>query len=182
MEDRNRRDSLRAASSLARAPRPLAATARPARVALVTADLESRLVAVDLRSGHVRRYVATHSYPRSVEAVGAAAVVAHSEIGVVTLVHAPSLTVAQVLHDFGEPRYTAGHPNGRHAYVTDAERGEVVALDVRRGEVRGRLHVGPLARHVTIDPRGQRLWVALGPKAREIAIVNVADRARPRLA
>src|SRR5437870_10331254 len=167
MEDMNRREFLLAASSLALAPRALAATARPARVALVTADLESRLVAVDLPSGHVRRYVATHSYPRSVEAVGTAAVVAHSEIGVVTLVRAPSLTVAHVLHDFGEPRYTAGHPNGRHAYVTDAERGEVVALDVWAGRVVAREQVGERARHIAIDPNGRTLWIALGTKAQE---------------
>jgi hypothetical protein len=41
--------------------------------------------------------------------------------------------VEHVLRGFGEPRYTAAHPDGRHAYVTDAKRGEVVALDVIRG-------------------------------------------------
>jgi DNA-binding beta-propeller fold protein YncE len=86
-----------------------------------------------------------------------------------------------VLHGFGEPRYTAGHPDGRHAYVTDAERGEVVAVDVLRGLVVGRARVGALARHVTIDPRATTLWIALGPKAREIAVVDVTERTRPRL-
>jgi DNA-binding beta-propeller fold protein YncE len=148
-------------------------------VALVTADLEARLVAVDLPSGRVRAHVPTLDYPRSIETVGRRAVVAHSEVGAVSIVD--SLAVAHVLRGFGEPRYTAAHPDGRHAYVTDAKRGEVAALDVARGRVLGHAAVGPLARHVTVHPTGRRLWVALGSKAEEIAVVDVSDRARPRL-
>ena len=99
-------------------------------MALVTADLESRLVAVDLPGGSVRGYVPTVPFPRSIEPVGSTAVVAHSDIGAVTIVNGPTLSVTRVLRDFAEPRYTAGHPDGRHAYVTDAGRGEVVALDL----------------------------------------------------
>ncbi len=165
------------ASALVLAPR--VRLARP--VALVTADLESRLVAVDLPGGHVRAHVATLAFPRSVERVGETAVVAHSDIGAVTLVHGPSLSVRHVLRGFGEPRYTAAHPDGRHAYVTDAARGEVVALDVTAGRVLAREAVGPRARHVTLDPSGRTLWIALGSKAEQVAIVDVSDRARPRL-
>lgn len=53
------------------------------------------------------------------------AVVAHSEHGAITLVRGATLGVVRVLRGFGEPRYTAGDPAGRLAYVTDAERGEV---------------------------------------------------------
>jgi DNA-binding beta-propeller fold protein YncE len=109
------------------------------------------------------------------------AVVAHSELGAVTLVHAPTLGITRVLRGFGEPRYTAGHPDGRHAYVSDAKRGEVVALDVLRGRVLARTRVGSLARHITIDPSGRTLWVSLGSKAREVAVVDVSRRTRPRL-
>jgi DNA-binding beta-propeller fold protein YncE len=150
-----------------------------APVVLVTADLEARLVAVDLRSGRVRARVPTLDYPRSIEAVGRRALVAHSEVGAVSIVDA--LTVVHVLRGFGEPRYTAAHPDGRHAYVTDAKRGEVVAVDVTRGRVLGGASVGPLARHVTIDPTGRKLWIALGSKAEEIAVADVSDPARPRL-
>jgi YVTN family beta-propeller protein len=108
-------------------------------------------------------------------------VVAHSEIGVVTIVRSSSLSVAHVLRGFGEPRYTAGHPDGRHAYVSDAKRGEVVVLDVITGRVLDSIAVGPHARHITIDPSGRTLWVALGPKAEEVAVVDVRHRARPRL-
>src|SRR6266508_2848572 len=150
-------------------------------VALVTADLESRLVAVDLASGRIQRYVDTLPKPRGIETVGGMAVVAHSELGAISLVRGETLEVVRVLRGFGEPRYTAAHPDGRHAYVTDAERGEVVALDVLGGRVLGRVAVGARARHVTIDPRGRILWVALGSKAEEVAIVDVRDRTRPRL-
>jgi len=153
----------------------------PRTVALVTADLESRLVAVDLPGGHVRGQVATLPYPRSVERVGRTAVVAHSDIGAVTLVDGPSLSVRRVLREFGEPRYTAGHPDGRHAWVTDGARGEVVALDVLAGRVLGRATVGPKARHVTLDRSARTLWVALGSKAEQVAVVDVSQPSRPRL-
>jgi DNA-binding beta-propeller fold protein YncE len=175
----NRREFLLGAAALALAP--TAAAARRGPVALVTADLESRLVAIDLERGRVLRHVETLAFPRSIETVGNHAVVAHSDVGAVSVVHAHTLEVVRVLRDFAEPRYTAAHPDGRHAYVTDAARGEVVALDVVRGTVVGRTAVGARARHVSIDPGGRRLWVALGSKAREIAIVDVSRPQRPRL-
>jgi DNA-binding beta-propeller fold protein YncE len=150
-------------------------------VALVTADEESRLVAVDLRSGRVRGYLRTLPKPRSIERVGSTAVVAHSELGAVSIIRSPTLSVAHVLRGFGEPRYTATHPDGRHAYVTDAKRGEVVVVDVAAGRVVGRAHVGAKARHLTIDPAGTRLWISLGAKASQIAVVDIAQRTRPRL-
>jgi DNA-binding beta-propeller fold protein YncE len=175
----DRRSFLAGAAALAVAPRALAAGKR--RVALVTADLERRLVVVDLVSGRVHRFIPTLDQPRSIETVGATAVVAHSEIGAITIVRAATLRVTHVLQGFGEPRYTAGHPNGRHAYVTDAQRGEVICLDVVRGRVLSRTHVGDLARHVSIDPIGRRLWVALGAKAELIAVVELARPDRPKL-
>src|SRR5206468_6711489 len=110
-----------------------------------------------------------------------AAVVAHSDVGAVTLVHGPALAVTHVLRGFAEPRYTAGHPDARHAYVTDAGRGEVVALDVDRGRVLAREQVGARARHISIDRSGRTLWIALGTKAEEIAVVDVSRPSRPRL-
>src|SRR5439155_5547176 len=177
----DRRSFLLGASSLALAPRLLARLPSSKELALVTADEEARLVAVELASGRVQRYVKTLPKPRSIESVGGMAVVAHSEIGAITIVRGRTLAVAHVLHGFGEPRYTAGHPDGRHAYVTDAGRGEVVALDVVRGRVLHREPVGARARHITIAPNGRTLWIALGSKAKELAIVDVSHRARPRL-
>jgi DNA-binding beta-propeller fold protein YncE len=165
----NRRELLLAAAAVAFAP---AVLGEPPLV-LVTADLESRVLAVDAATGRVRRRIPTLAYPRSIETVGATAVVAHSELGAVSVIDARTLAVAHVLRGFGEPRYTAAHPDGRHAFVTDAARGEVVALDVVRGRILGRAEVGARARHLTIDARGRTLWVALGSKAEEVAILDV---------
>jgi DNA-binding beta-propeller fold protein YncE len=179
----NRRDFVFAAALAVAAPRrALAAASRTRPLVLVTADLESRVLAVDAASGRVLEAIPTHAYPRSIETAGEVAVVAHSEIGAVSLIDVASLRVAHVLEGFGEPRYTAAHPDGRHAYLSDAKRGELVALDLRLGRVVGRTEIGARARHVTIDPAGRTVWVALGSKAEEVAVVDVRGAARPRLA
>ena len=177
----DRRQFVVGAASLALAPRAFAASLSRTPVALVTADLESRLVAVDLASGRVLRHVPTASGPRSIETVGTTAVVAHSESRLVTLVHAPTLNITHVVDGLGEPRYTAGHPDARHAFVSDARAGEVVVVDVLLGRVVGRVHVGPAARHLTIDSAGRTIWVALGSEARDLAVVDVSRPAQPRL-
>ena len=177
----DRRAFIAGAAALVLTPRALARVGSGRLVALVTADEEARLVAVDLASGQIRRYVRTLAKPRSIEAVGPMAVVAHSELGALSLVRGSTLAVEPVLRGFGEPRYTVAHPDGRHGYVTDAGHGEVVVLDVLRGRVVGRAAIGALARHLTIAPSGRRLWVALGTKAEEIAVVDITRPARPRL-
>jgi hypothetical protein len=176
-----RREFLALVTSSALAARTLVAAAARAPLALVTADLDARLIVVGLWDGRVRGSISTLPNPRSIETVGAVAVVAHSELGAVTLVDAATLRPTHVLRTFREPRYTAAHPGGRYAFVTDAKLGEVVAVDVVRGAVVGRARVGALARHLTISPRGRTLWVALGSKAEQIAVVDVRRPARPRL-
>lgn len=175
----NRREFLLGAAAVAAVPRLAFEERHP--VALATADLESRVVAVDLRTGGVRRHIATRAYPRSIERVGdASALVCHSELGLVTVLDTRSLSVRHVLGGFGEPRYVAAHPDGRHAYVTDARRGDVALVDAHAGRVVAREPVGALARHVSLDRSGRRLWIALGSKAREIAVVDVSAL-HPRL-
>jgi DNA-binding beta-propeller fold protein YncE len=178
----DRREFLLAAALAAASPgRALAAAAADAPLVLVTADLEASVLAVDAATAGIRKSIQTLDGPRSIEAAGAVAVVAHSERGAVSLIDTRTLSVWRLLGGFGEPRYTAAHPDGRHAYVTDAARGELVVLDVRSGRVVGRSSVGPRARHVTIDPRGRTLWVALGSKAEQVAVVDVREPVRPRL-
>jgi DNA-binding beta-propeller fold protein YncE len=178
----DRREFLAAAATLPIALR-LAPTALAGGepVALVTADTESRVAVVDPATGRILRSIRTLAGPRSIQDVsGRVAVVAHTAHGAVSLL-GPSFRVRAVLRDFAEPRYTASHPDGRHAYVSDSKRGEVVAVDVVAGRVLGRVVVGGPARHITIDPRGRILWCSLGSMAEELAILNVADPARPRL-
>ncbi len=162
-----------------------AAPAWPARregLALVTADTEAHVVAVGLRSGRVARRVATLEGPRSIEACGEGrAVVAHTTEGALTLLEGRPPRVRRVLRGLGAPRYTAASPDGRHAWVTDSARGELLTVDLVRGRIAGAVEIGAHARHVTVSPGGRTLWVALGSKAPAIVVVDVSDPERPRV-
>jgi DNA-binding beta-propeller fold protein YncE len=183
----NRREFLSAAAAL-----PVALRASPdafARrlggtpLALVTADTEEHVAAVLAGSARILRRIPTLPGPRSIENGGATtAVVAHTAHGAVSLVDGLSLRVTRVLRGFEEPRYTAMDSGGQLAYVTDSRAGEVVVVDMRRGRVVHRTELGGPARHVSIDPFHQSLWVALGSKARDVAVLDLTDDARPRLA
>jgi DNA-binding beta-propeller fold protein YncE len=174
MEDMDRWQLLVGAAALAAAPRALAGGAAP--LVLATADLEAHVVVLDAATGRVLRRIATPAYPRSIETVGRRAVVAHSDVGLVSVLD--ERRVLHVIRGFREPRYTAAHPDGRHAYVTDAARGEVVLVDTAAGRIRARTPVGPAARHLSLDAGTSALWVALGSKARELAVVPLSDAGR----
>ena len=178
-----RREILAAAIVTALSPsRALGATSGGGVVALVTADLESHVVAVELASGRVVRRIPTAPGPRSVESSRfGSVVVAHTEAGLVSVLDSATLAVRRVLHGFGEPRYTAMHPTERLAYVTDSARGEVVTVDLVRGAIVHRLRVPGPARHVSLDGDRRLLWTALGSKAARVAVVDLSDARRPRL-
>jgi DNA-binding beta-propeller fold protein YncE len=175
---------------LAAAAAPVVATAVPSALAaprggtplaLVTADLESSIVAVEVTSGKVLRRLATPAEPRSIESIGlVGALVAHTTRGELTLVDS-DLRVHPVAGAFGAPRYTAVSPDRRYAYVTDSERREVAVVEVRGRRVVGRVPVGGPARHLGIDRAGSRLWVALGNKAPSLAVLSLAEPRRPRV-
>jgi DNA-binding beta-propeller fold protein YncE len=149
---------------------------------LVTCDTESRIAIVDLVAGRVLGSIPVSPGPKSIERVGAGlALVCHTGTGLVTIVDGRSGTVRHVLHGLAEPRYTARHPDGVHAFVTDSGRGAVVALDVRRGALLGSVALGGPARHVTLAPDGRTLETSLGSSASRVSVVDVSDPARPRL-
>jgi len=151
-------------------------------LALVTADLEAAIVAVNLDTGRIQRRLTTPADPRSIESVGdGRALVAHTSRGAMTVVDARTLAVEAVAGPFGAPRYAAAHPEGRLAYVTDSERAEVAVVDVLQRRVIGRTAVGGPARHLGIDRSGRRLWVALGTKATAVVILDLAQPTRPRV-
>ena len=141
-----------------------------APLALVTCDAQARLAVVDLGSRRVVRSIATLPDPRSIELVGSRAVVCHSATGAVSIVDGKR--VLHVLRGLAEPRYTAAHPDGVHAFVTDSGRSGVVAIDVLRGRVLGRVRLPGWARHLTIDASGERLWVGLGSASPQVAVVD----------
>lgn len=156
-------------------------------LALVTADLESSIVAVNIATGSVHRRLRVPADPRSIESVnGNAALVAHTASGRVTLVDS-ALEVRPIRGPFEAPRYSAISPDGRFAYVTDSAREEVAVVSLHARRVVRRVAVGGPARHLSLDPLGRRLWVVLGSKSAEIAIVSldhprgprVIDRVRP---
>ena len=177
----DRRAFLAAAAAGLAAPKAFAARLGGTPVALVTADLEAQLVALELPGLRRLRVIPTMPLPRAIEQVGNVAVVAHSEVGVVTLVDGATLRVTKVLRGFGEPRYVAASRDGRYAYLSDSGSGEVVVLDVLAARVVGRVDVGGPARHIALDPSGRSVWTALGMKAEHVAIVDVRDPSRPRL-
>ena len=111
----------------------------------------------------------------------AAAPFAHTNVGVVTVIDATTLSVRDVLDGFEEPRYTAAARDGRHAFVTDSGRVELAAVDVVRGEVVGRLKLWQWPRHLSLSPDGRTLWVGLGTASQELAVVDVSDPRAPRL-
>lgn len=167
--------------ALALAPEALARRLGGTPIALVTADLESRVIAVHARSAHRERVIPTLPGPRSIEAVGRTAVVAHTAHGALTLIDATRLRVRAVVRGLAEPRYTAAGIEGRYAFVTDSGAGELVVVDVVRARVAARLELGGPARHVSLAADGRLLWAALGTKAGRIVVVDVRDPMRPRL-
>ena len=143
----------------------------PATRAYVTADLESHVAVVDLASGRVVRRLHTAPGPRSIERVGDRYVVAHTVAGLVSVLGAGEL------EGIDEPRYTAG--DDRYAFVTDSGTPRLVAIDVVRAAVVGRVKLKQWPRHLT--RRGSTLFVALSTASPELAIVDVRDPRRPEL-
>jgi len=174
---------------LAAAAAPLLLGAAPAfarpvggtPLALVTADLEAGIVAVELSTGRIHRRLATPADPRSIESVGhVGALVAHTGVGRLTYVD-QQLRVHAIAGTLGAPRYAAVPPGRMWAYVSDSARAEIAVVDLRRRRVAARVPVGGPVRHLSVDPAGRTLWAVLGNVAARVAILDLARPARPRL-
>jgi DNA-binding beta-propeller fold protein YncE len=180
----NRREFVLAAAGAAlsvRSPSAFASRLGGTPLAYVTADLESHVVAFDLSTSRVVDRIRTGPGPRSIEAVlGTIAVVAHTEHGVVSLLDSKGRLRAEV-ERFAAPRYTAVHPTGAYAYVTDSERAEVVVLDVDRGRVLWRTAVPGPARHLSLRADGRVLWTVLGNASEHVAVLDTSEARRPKL-
>lgn len=162
-----------------RSERPPATNAAPAPEALVTAETENQLVAVNMRSGRVIRRVAVPADPENVAASGVAVVVSPAA-GTVSLVSAGSLRVAKELHGFTSPQIASISPDGEYAYVSDAA-GTVTVVQLSDARIVDRLAVGHGAHHMSFQPDQRRLWVALGEAARTIVVLDTSDVADPHV-
>jgi DNA-binding beta-propeller fold protein YncE len=180
-----RRFLLTAASgavALAADPAALAARLGGVPVAFVTADLESHVAVVDVRTRELVRRIRTGPGPRSIESVhDRLAVVGHTEHAVVTVLDGAKSRIRAELERFEQPRYAAVHPRRPLAYVTDSAAEEVVVLDAEHGRVRHRTRVPGPARHVSLSPDGKSLWTVLGNASPRIAVLDTSDPLRPRL-
>ena len=175
----NRREFLFGAAALALAPEAFARSLGGTPTALVTADLESHVVAVDIGAGRIIRRIRTGPGPRAIERVGNDALVAHTEHGALTVIDGARMRVRRTIEGFVQPRYAAAW--GDFAFVTDSATGQLVAVQLSSGRVVDRLEVGGAPRHLSFEPSGRIVWVALGNKAERIAVVDVGTPWRMRL-
>jgi YVTN family beta-propeller protein len=148
-------------------------------VALVTAEHQNALFAVDLRSGKVVDRAKLPADPQNVAIGRETVVVVSTKAHAVTLLDRRSLHVLKVIRSFAEPHIVAIGPGGDLAYVTDDTRGMVNTIDLETRRVTDRLVVGIGAHHMAISPGGGRMWVALGEHASKIAIVSLANPRKP---
>ncbi|MDX6507781.1 MAG: hypothetical protein QOG06_2425 [Gaiellaceae bacterium] len=150
-------------------------------VALVTAETQNRLVAVDLPSGHVLRRLAMPADPQNVVTDASYAVVVSARAGAVTIVGTQRLRVLKVLRGFGSPHIAAIVPEHELAYVTDDARGQLDVIDLARRRVTRRIFVGLGAHHIAISPDWTRTWIALGERARSITVLDTRFPGAPRV-
>jgi DNA-binding beta-propeller fold protein YncE len=163
----NRREFLIAAAA---APYALRAPALRSPVALVTCDAEARLSLVDLRTFRVVGSIATLPDPRAIETVGDVALVCHTAVGALSIVDRGRMR--HVIRGLVEPRYTAAHPDGVHAFVTDSGRSGVAVVDVNRGVIVDRVRLSGWARHITISADGRHIWAGLGSASEHVALLT----------
>ena len=150
-------------------------------VALVTAEHQNELLAVSLPDGRVLRRVTLAADPENVASqTTGPAVVVSTRGRAVTVLEWRTLSVLRVLHGFVSPHLAAISPDGEWAYVTDDGAGTLVVIRLARTKVVARVRVGVGVHHLAFSPDQSRVWVALGERARSIAILGGRPD-RPRL-
>lgn len=147
----------------------------------MTAETENRLLAVDLRSGQVRKRIALATDPENVAADVHVAVVVSPHARTVTVLDRSSLRTVRVLGDFGSPHIPLISPNGAYAYITDDARGTLTTIRLSDATIISEIPVGRGAHHLTASPDGRQLWIALGESANTIAILDTSHPNRPRV-
>jgi YVTN family beta-propeller protein len=149
--------------------------------ALVTAETLNQLIAVDLPCGRVVRRLAMPADPENVVANGSVAVVVSARGHAVTLVDVQRLRVLRVFRNFTSPHIAAITADNRYAYVTDDGAGRLVVIDLAGRRIVRSVFVGVGAHHLTINPDGDRLWIALGERASTVVVLDITTEAAPRV-
>ncbi len=150
-------------------------------VALVTAEQQNELVAVELSSGKVVRRVSLPADPQNVAASWRMTAVVSTRAGAVTLIDQQG-RVRKVFRGLDDPHIVAVNRGKDLAYVTADGSGELIVIDLVSRRIVARTFVGKGAHHMALRPSGgHRLWIALGERASTIAIVDVSRSAQPRL-
>jgi DNA-binding beta-propeller fold protein YncE len=150
-------------------------------IALVTAEAENRIVAVDLRTGRILRYVSLPADPENVVSSSGAVVVVSTTAGAVTLLDRDGQRLIGEVRGLRSPHIPSISPRGTYAYVTDDVRGTVTAIRLRDRVVADRVAVGDGAHHLAWRPDGREVWVALGETASTIVALDTSNPARPRV-
>jgi DNA-binding beta-propeller fold protein YncE len=150
-------------------------------VALVIAETQNQLIAVDLPSGRVLRRLQMPADPQNVVTNATYALVVSARAGTVALVGTRRLRVLKVLRGFGSPHIALFVPDRELAYVTDDARGQLAVIDLARRRVTRKVFVGLGAHHMAISPDATRLWIALGERAHSIAVLNTTSQGAPRV-
>src|SRR5919197_4364718 len=152
-------------------------------VALVTAETQNQLLAIELPSGHVLKRLRMPADPENVAVAGGKrAVVVSPRAGAVTVVATPSLRIVRVLRGFVSPHIVTATADLHGAYVTDDGSGRLAVIRLSgRPRVVRRIFVGAGAHHLSVSPSGNELWIALGERARTIAVLDVSDPWRPQV-
>jgi hypothetical protein len=150
-------------------------------VALVTAEQQNELLAVELSTGKVVRRVSLPADPQNVAASWRMSVVVSARAGAVTLIDQRG-RVQKVFRGLDDPHIVVVNRGKDLAYVPTDGSGELIVIDMIARRIIGRTFVGKGAHHMALRPSGgHRLWIALGERASRIAIVDVFRRAKPRV-
>jgi len=115
--------------------------------------------------------------PENVEAYAGQAAVVSTRAGAVTILDGNTLRPQRIVRGFGSPHIAAFAPGGDYLYVTDDSRGQLAVI---LGETVRKIFVGYGAHHMAFSPDQSELWIALGERARSIAVVDTRNAMRPR--
>jgi DNA-binding beta-propeller fold protein YncE len=146
-------------------------------IALVTAEGQNELLAVDLDSGKIVQRVRLPAQPENIDGLA----VVSTRAGAVSLLRVGKrVRIAHVVRGFRAPHIALSDPSGDYVYVTDDAAGTLTTLAASSGKIVARLTVGAGAHHMSMSAGANELWVALGERARRIVRVDVSDPVHPR--